>query len=214
MTVMRTAFASAVLAVSVGANAAAADESHHAELTALSIGSFTTLDHAKRDDRYGVAEAEIVRIWPARKDGVWFYQEQALLGYDAADLDPAMKDRPYFARVIHSREVEPGVVKRTVHKLKSPDEARGAWRREAPLENLSAADLEDSECEITVQRVAENFWRSESERCPNAYKGASYALSFGVVTKNEYANWDRGFTDDGRHVWGPASGGYIFKRKQ
>ena len=186
----------------------------HGELTALSIGSFSTLEHAKRDSRYGVAEAEIVRIWPERKDGVWFYQEQALLGYDVAELDATMKDRPYFSRVIHSREIEPGIVKRTIHKVKNADEARGAWRNQEPLKTFAPSDLEASECSITVMRIAENFWRSESEKCPNAYKGATYALSFGVTTTDQYANWDRGFKEDGTHVWGPATGGYIFNRKK
>ena len=39
--------------------------------------------------RYGIAESEIVRIWPEREDGVWLYQEQAFLGETASAVDPA-----------------------------------------------------------------------------------------------------------------------------
>lgn len=56
------------------------------------------------------------------------------------------------------------------------------------------------------------MWRSTSEKCPNAYKGAAYALSLGFAIDGQYANWDRGFAADGKHVWGPATGGYIFTR--
>lgn len=187
--------------------------SYHEELTALSVGSFTTIDQSARDDRYSVAEAEVVRIWPAREDGVWFYQEQALLGDRPDTLNAAKKDEPYFARVIHSVETAPGIVRRTVHRLKSPEKAKGAWRRKTPLVGMGPDDLLPSECVITATRVAEKMWRSESEQCPNAYKGAAYALSLGVTVENRYANWDRGFTTNGEQVWGPTAGGYIFIRK-
>lgn len=183
------------------------------ELTRLSVGSFTTAAQSARDERYGVAEAEIVRIWPERADGVWLYQEQAFLGDAPASADRAMKDRPYFARVVHTVEVAPGVVERFVHKLKDPAAAQGAWKRPAPLAGLDPDDLESSECRIVATRVAEGFWRSESDRCPNAYKGAAYALSLGVITDGAYANWDRGFDASDAVVWGPVSGGYVFVRK-
>lgn len=182
------------------------------ELTAMTVGSFSTIAQAREDGRYGVAEAEIVRVWPDRTDGVWLYQEQALIGESAARRDRAMKARPYFQRVVHSVETAPGIVTRFVHKLKEPQRALGAWKSKAPLAGLSPDDLMESECAITVERIAAKMWRSASEKCPNAYKGAAYAFSLGIVTDGQYANWDRGFTAEGKHVWGPATGGYIFKR--
>lgn len=183
------------------------------ELTSISVGGFTTLEQARRDARYGVAESEIVRIWPERTDGHWLYQEQALLGETAGAIDPSKKAAPYFARVIHSVEISPGVVERSVHRLKKPDAARGAWNAQSPLARLTPDDLLASECKILVERVAEKMWRAQSEKCPNAYKGAAYALSLGVSTDGRYANWDRGFSADGAQVWGPSTGGYIFIRK-
>ena len=208
-----TLAASALLASSAQASGVVVNYGYLDESTAMTAGSFTTIEQAQRDTRYGVAEAEIVRIWPDRKDGHWFYQEQALLGETAAAIDPAMKEKPYFARVIHSVEVSPGVVMRAVHRLKDPSAAKGAWKSKAPLAGLSETDLMPSECTIRVERVAEKMWRSTSEKCPNAYKGAAYAQSLGIATEGRYANWDRGFDKDGALVWGPASGGYIFIRK-
>lgn len=111
------------------------------ELTAMSVGSFSTIAQAREDSRYGVAEAEIVRIWPDRTDGVWLYQEQALIGESAAAVDRAMKAKPYFQRVIHSVETAPGTVSRSVHRLKEPKEALGAWKSNKPLSGLSPEDL-------------------------------------------------------------------------
>lgn len=197
----------------LGVSIAAEGASPLDELTALSVGSFTTIGQAQRDERYGVAEAEIVRIWPERSDGVWTYQEQAFLGDGPKSLDQPMKNKPYFMRVIHSVETAPGVVRRTVHKLKDPRNAIGAWRGEAPLASMSPEDLEPGECTITATRIAEKMWESKSGDCPNAYKGATYALSLGVILEGRYANWDRGFDRNGAHVWGPPDGGYIFERK-
>lgn len=184
----------------------------HDELTNLTVGSFSTLQHAKENSGYGVAEAEVIQIWHDRGDGVWFYQEQALLGESADAIDPANKSAPYFVRVIKSTEIESGVVRRSIHKLINPEVARGAWRDPAQFNGVSVDDLEPSECAITVTRIANKFWRSESEKCPNAYKGAVYAVSLGIVTDDGYANWDRGFSSDGEVVWGPTLGGYVFRR--
>ncbi|MEM9705271.1 MAG: chromophore lyase CpcT/CpeT [Pseudomonadota bacterium] len=185
------------------------------ELADLSVGSFTTVEQSARDDRYGVAEAEIIRIWSGRSDGVWLYQEQAYLGDRPNAVDRAAKERPYFARVIHNTEVSPGVVRRTVHKITDAERVRGAWNDPTLFSSLSPeTDLSPSECAITAERVAEGFWRSQSDKCPNSYKGADYALSLSVITNGRYANWDRGLKEDGAHVWGPKSGGYIFIRKE
>jgi hypothetical protein len=195
------------------AAASASPSTHLEELTAISVGAFTTIEQAARDPRYGVAEAEIVRIWPERTDGVWLYQEQAFLGESATDIDPAMKSRPYFARVIRSVETAPGVVERSVYRLKSQEAAQGAWKAAAPLADLSPDDLFPSECRIRVERIAEKMWRAQSEDCPNAYRGATRAVSLGIILDGRYANWDRGFDAAGAQVWGPDSGGYVFVNK-
>lgn len=215
MSRIRFAFASLFAGLSISSVALADDhDDYHSELLALSLGSFTSIEQSARDNRYAVVESEIVRIWPDREDGYWFYQEQALLGQTPDNVDRSIKDKPYLVRVIHSVEVEPGVFRRTPHKLKNPAATLGAWRTEAPLSNVSLDDLVPVACSLTLKRVAENYWISQSEPCPNAYKGASYALSLGVKHEGGYANWDRGFTEAGEHVWGPATGGYIFKAKQ
>jgi hypothetical protein len=209
----RLAQLAAVAITMLGSAAASEAPSYLDELTELTVGSFTTVEQSARDPLYGVAEAEIVRIWPKRTDGVWLYQEQALLGDRPDALDSGAKERPYFARVIHSVEAAPGIVTRTVHRIKDAAKVQGAWKKAEPLASLSPDDLLPSECTINVERVAEKFWRSTSAKCPNAYKGAAYAVSLGVTVEGRYANWDRGFANDGKQVWGPSGGGYIFVRK-
>jgi hypothetical protein len=63
----------------------------------------------------------------------------------------------------------------------------------------------------TLQRIGEGHYTGAAG-CPNAYKGGVRVDSRSVRTPDTYVNWDRGFDADGELIWGPADGGYIFKR--
>ncbi len=181
------------------------------EFAQLAVGTFSSIDQARSDDRYDVVEAHIVRIWPERADGVWLYQEQAILGDDPARLDESARQRPYFQRVVKLETVGPGLVRRTWYELADPRAAIGAWRDPA---RLQAAQLAASTCFGLVRRVARGFWRGETEDCPTSWRGAVRAQNMSIVTPNAFANWDRGFDAEGRRIWGPEFGGYVFTRRE
>ncbi len=67
---------------------------------------------------------------------------------------------------------------------------------------------------ITPADLAPGHFASRTETCLNSYKGAVTMRSLSVTTPDTYANWDRGFATDGQRVWGPAEGGYIFRRQR
>jgi uncharacterized protein (DUF1330 family) len=69
-------------------------------------------------------------------------------------------------------------------------------------------------CEVTLVRAGQDRFEggTSGRRCGNAYKGAAYALSQATLTPTEMINWDRGFAADGELRWGPAAGGYRFRR--
>ncbi len=46
-------------------------------LATTMVGSYTSAAQATEDTSYFNIELEMVRIWPKRKDGAWFYVEQA-----------------------------------------------------------------------------------------------------------------------------------------
>ncbi|HRH37726.1 MAG TPA: CpcT/CpeT family chromophore lyase, partial [Flavobacteriales bacterium] len=62
------------------------------QLAATMEGSYTSAAQAKTDTSYYEIELEMKRIWAKRKDGVWFYVEQAVAGN---------KEKPYRQRVYH-----------------------------------------------------------------------------------------------------------------
>lgn len=85
------------------------------EYAALVIGSFSTERQARADARYDVVEARIARIWPARSEGVWLYQEQSVLG-PASGVDLTARQTPYFQRIVHVETIGRGVVRTTSNR--------------------------------------------------------------------------------------------------
>ena len=153
-----------------------------------------------------------MRIWPERDDGIWLYQEQAILGAAGA-VDPANKDRPYFQRVVQMTAMENGQVRRSIYTLPAPAGGVGGWREAGALAELSPAGFGGKTCDVFVERIARGLWYGESEpNCPNSYKGAVRMTNQTVITAEGYGNWDRGWSADDDLVWGPAEGGYAFDR--
>jgi hypothetical protein len=105
----------------------------------------------------------------------------------------------------------------SARRFTMPEAARfvGAWRDPAKLAGLKPGELAElAGCDaVTVRAGAGRFEGSTvGSRCRNTYKGASYAISQSVLTAEEMVNWDRGFNAAGELVWGPAAGGYQFRR--
>jgi hypothetical protein len=185
------------------ATTASAPDAALVEYARLAPGRYTTAAQAARDPRYDVVEAEVVRIWPERSDGIWIYQEQAIINREGMTAAQA-KAQPYFQRVGHVHRAADGRLRRDNYVLKAPKAFIGRGTA------LTPADLGPAGCHNILERVAEAFWTARTEQCANGYKGATEMRSISVQTADTYANWDRGFAGDGRQVWGPADGGYIF----
>lgn len=179
-----------------------------------STGSWTSRDQST-DSRYDWVESETVRIMTDRADGIWLYQENAIMGAgpDVA-VDPAAKGRPYFQVVIQLRAMSATDVHTTTYRLDAPEAragAKGLWRD--PDRGFDPAWVGPVACMGQMSRVADGFWQGGVD-CPNTYKGGAKVDSRSIRTPDTYVNWDRGFDITGSHVWGPATGGYVFKRKE
>jgi hypothetical protein len=196
--------------VSLGPAAAQPAESLPEQYAETIIGSFTSYAQAQADPRYEVVEARVVRIWPERTDGVWLYQEQAVLG-PADAVDVQARERPYFQRIVRLEAVGPTLVRATTHQMTAPETVVGAWRDPSEImpDQLGAAT-----CAGVAERVGDGFWRSSMPDCPNRYRGAVRASSDSMRLRDRYVNWDRGWSEAGQQVWGPTDGGYIFERME
>lgn len=187
---------------------AAADTA--SEFASDAAGSWSSAEQSV-DPGYDWVESEVRRIWPAREDGVWLYQENAIIAASpetSVDGDP--KAQPYFQVVVHIQDVGGGALHTTTYKVSDRASAKGAWKMP---DAFSPDWLGEVSCMGSMQRVGQGFWRGETT-CPNSYKGAARVVSLSVRAPDTQVNWDRGFDAAGNHVWGPADGGYVFERKE
>jgi uncharacterized protein (DUF1330 family) len=173
---------------------------------ALATGSFTSAAQAATDSRYDEVTWHIREIWPdSPGEARWLYTESWMADAQA----------PYMQRISSVVERSDGSLLTRRFRLPDASAYVGAWQ---DPERFSALDpdslVELTGCEAVMVRAGEQRFEggTRGRDCANRYKGASYAISRGVLHADGMTNWDRGFSDTGALVWGPAHGGYRFRR--
>ena len=193
-----------ILASSVFAHAAGAGVLD--DFVGLQAGSFSSQAQAQQDARYDAITWHVAEIWadddPAER---WLYTESWMPQASA----------PYMQRVTRLRAMADGTI--SARRYTMPEAARfvGAWQDTAKLAALKPGELTELPgCDIVIVRAGAGRFEGSTigNQCRNTYKGASYAISQSVLTAQELVNWDRGFNAAGELVWGPAAGGYQFRR--
>jgi uncharacterized protein (DUF1330 family) len=176
------------------------------DFVGLQVGSFSSEAQARQDASYDAITWHVAEIWadddPAER---WLYTESWI----------AQAPSPYMQRVTRLRVEPDGTI--TARRYTMPEAARfvGTWQQPARIAALKPGDLTELVgCDTVVTRAGTGRFEGATvgSRCRNSYKGASYAMSQSVLTAGEMVNWDRGFNEAGELVWGPAAGGYRFRR--
>lgn len=176
------------------------------ELAYWMNGSFTSAEQAKADTNYREIELEMVRIWPKRRDGAWFYVEQATA---------TAKEKPYRQRVYHVEQVNDTAFTSTILSIKGGEAYYGAYSDPDRLNMLSTDSLETLEgCSMRLVRKGNAYFGSTRGReCLNSWGEASYATSEVTIMDGRMISWDRGYNDAGEQVWGATEGGYRFYKR-
>jgi uncharacterized protein (DUF1330 family) len=176
------------------------------EYLGMQLGSFTSEAQAKQDSRYDVATWHIAEIWPepgARER--WTYTESWLAGAPV----------PYMQRVTRLQAQPDGSIATRRYAIPEAGRFVGAWRDPKAFERVKPAELTELHgCDAVLTKAGAGRFEGGTlgSSCGNSYKGASYAISQSVLTADEMVNWDRGFDSAGNLRWGPAAGGYRFRR--
>ncbi len=168
-------------------------------------GSFSSAAQAAVDARYDVAVWHIVEIWPGDDNERWLYVEAWLKDAEA----------PYMQRVSSVTDTDDGTLLARRFLIEDARAFLDANRNPAAMPDRAGVGLDELEgCEAVLTRAGKGRFEGGTvgNRCGNTYKGASYAISRAVLTEEGMTNWDRGFNAAGEQVWGPAFGGYQFKR--
>lgn len=176
-------------------------------LVGFQTGLFTSAPQAARDENYQVVEYRAVRIWPGRDDGHWIYSEQQVGGTPA----------PYRQRIQRYFRDDAGTIRLRVYTPPEVEQLIGAWREPGRLDAVPVASLRAEDgCDNLYHATADGAYEGSTieQDCRNNWRGAAYMRSVSRVSSEGFVNWDRGFTAEGEHVWGPAGGGYEFTKLQ
>ena len=200
-----------LLALALALQAAPAEPPLPETYAAQVVGEYSSIAQHRADPRYDEVVARVIRIWPDRTDGVWLYQEQAIVNQPGMTAEQA-RGRPYFQFVARVTPHSNGILRRDNFRVSDRARWAGMTAGDARLSALSPADLEPASCHNRIELVSPGYWTGRTESCTNNFRGAAYMESRSISTPTGFINWDRGFAADGSHVWGPRWGGYVFDR--
>ena len=176
------------------------------QLLTYMTGSFSSQEQARADTNFSDIRLEMVQIWKNQMDGYWLYVEQA-----AAD----QIDKPYRQRVYHLTQINDSTFKSSVYNIPDPEKYIGEWKNKNPLAVLTPESLKEKDgCAVILNRQGKDTFvgMSESLKCESDRRGADFATSIVLLTRDMMYTWDRGFNMEGDQVWGATLGGYIFKK--
>ncbi len=160
------------------------------------------------DERYDWVVSERWRIFPEDQNGVWLYQENTIVASGPGPM-PEVMPEPYFQIVVNYRDLGDGLLHTTSYRVADRSAARKVATE--PAAEFKREWLGGIACMGQLQSVGAGFWHGGAT-CPNGYKGGVKVESQSVRAPDYFVNWDRGYDENGIHIWGPADGGYIFNR--
>jgi len=174
-------------------------------LVSLMVGRFSSAQQADNDSTYFNISLVTVPVMQGRTDGFWMYVEQAL---------SKSRYRPYRQRV-YQVQYRNGYWTTSIYLLKNPDFWINAQDDTFRLNRMRTDSLiKRNGCDIMLRRNNRTFsGKTDYSTCPSEVRGAVFATSEVTLQKDKLVSWEKGFSPDGKQVWGAEKGGYIFLRE-
>ncbi len=168
-------------------------------------GAFSSEAQSREDpETYFDIRIHCVPIWEDRTDGPWMYNEQSVANR-----------KPYRQRVYRLSDSLDGFVSSAVYTLPGdPQRFAGAWRDPRVFDSLSPDELDLREgCTVLLKREGFAFvGGTVGNGCTSTFEDAAYVTSEMTLLPDVLLTWDRGWTAEGEHAFGPTEGGYVFDR--
>lgn len=174
------------------------------KLAGFMAGEFSSEEQSKADSSFFHIKLRMKPIWTDKKDGFWFYVEQA-----AADSE----SKPYRQRIYHLYKQDEKTIVSKVYEINGAENYIGGWQDAAKLKNLSKDGLIDRQgCAIFLHKNADGTFSGATpgKECLSSLRGAVYATSEVTIYKDKLISWDRGWNAEDKQVWGAVKSGYIF----
>ncbi len=193
-----------LLIVSASANA---QTSTLKKLSRWMSGSFSSYQqHINDSDNYYHIKLDIIPVWTERRDGFWFYVEQAVAGSEKT---------PYRQRLYHLWENQWGEYVSTIYTFDNPLIYAQNWKK-FDQEMTPQDCYRKNGCDVVLNFDYDKYCfvgGTKVGTCRSKRGGAAYATAEVKVYKNEMYSWDRGWNDQDEYVWGAEKAGYIFLKE-
>lgn len=177
-----------------------------AELIGLMTGSFNSYEQARLDTNYYKIDLHMYPIWEDKEPG-WFYVEQAL---------SSSPEKPYRQRIYKLTQIDAASFESAIYLLKDETAAIGKWQDSKFFDTWTKEDLSlKNGCAVYLKKARENMYLGSTlyGTCESNLKGASFATTRVLISKEGIDSWDQGFDMQGQQVWGAEHGAYQFRRK-
>lgn len=169
-------------------------------------GSYSNEEQSKTDEQYNDVRFHFKKIWTERDDGKWLYGEQM----SGTKADELIAQRVY--RITNTYE---GRFQIDEFILKDSSKFEGDWNNANPLSGMTPDSLRLADgCAIIVTLMNDGGYEggTRGKECKSNLYGEAYIDSDVKISEESIITWKRGFDENDKQVWGPVSGGYIFKR--
>lgn len=169
-------------------------------------GSYANDEQVRLDPDFFGMRLGIAPIWLNRGDGRWLYLEETPSG---------TPDAPIRQRVFRlTRKGKEQAIEMQSFRLPAPQLFAGASADPERLEAIAPQDLiSDTGCVIVVEPLEIGFRGATVGRaCAGSADAAAYVTSEFEVSGTTLTLFIRGYDAEGRQVFGPTKGPYLFQR--
>jgi len=168
-------------------------------------GFYSSEIQSMEDSSYYDIRLKMVPMW-TEFEGYWLYVEQAM-----ADSE----NKPYRQRVYQLLLANDSTIESRVYTIKNGEQYYGDWKYDNPLEGLTLDSLTERKgCSIWLHKNEDGsfYGSTHNSDCESNLRGATYATSNVMITRQQLDSWDQGFNDSGKQVWGATKGPYQFQK--
>lgn len=174
------------------------------DLFTMMQGSFNSEIQSQIDTTYFNISLHMYPIW--KEKGNYLYVEQAL---------NVRQNNPYRQRIYEVTQLNDSVFSSAIYTIENDSLWIGKWKTPEAFDTLTMDQVSKKEgCEVLLKRIKSEYFKgaTDEKTCESTLYGATYATSEVEIFSDKIISWDRGFDDQGEHVWGAEKGGYIFNK--
>lgn len=169
------------------------------------VGRFSNKEQHLEVNSFVDSILEVRRIWEDRSPAhYWLYVEQSLRD---------KPEEPFFQRIWKLIQLSPNLFKSETYALPNPSKMVDMWLTFV-TDQLQAKNLVPRDgCSVLMRKNGKTFDGSTiGTLCPSSASDAFYSTTEVQINPTVFKIWVRGYSDDGKQVWGSEQGTYIYKR--